>query len=114
MRLILYLLISSFSIFIGSYIIPGVKVESLVTILVVAIVLGILNTFLKPILVLLTLPITIITLGIFYLILNALIILLVSAIVPGFYVSGLWSAILFSVVISIVSFFLSLFLNYSD
>ena len=108
MHLILRLLILIASIFVASYIIPGVDVESFTTLVIVAIVLGIINVFIKPVLVLLTLPLTIITLGIFLLILNGLLILLVGQIVPGFYVSGLFSAILFSIVVSLVGSFLGM------
>lgn len=111
MRLLIYLLVSCVSIFIASYIIPGIAVENAMTVFVLAIVLGVLNTILKPILVLLTLPITIITLGLFIFVLNALIILLASVIVPGFFVNGFFSALLFSIVVSIVNWFLSLLIN---
>lgn len=108
MHIIFRLLILVASIFVASYIIPGVKVESLTTLFVVAIVIGIINAFIKPILVILTLPLTIITLGIFLLVLNGLLILLVGQIVPGFEVSGLLSAILFSIVVSLVGAFLGM------
>lgn len=111
MELLAYLLVNTFAIGVASYLLPGVYVESLLTAVVLAIVLGIINTFLKPILVLLTLPITVVTLGIFLLILNGLIILLASEIVPGFRVENFWSAIVFSIVISLVSWFLNLFLK---
>lgn len=102
---------SCFSIFIASYITPGIEVANVITIIVLAIVLGILNTFLKPILLLLTLPVTILTLGLFIFVLNALIILLASLIVPGFFVNGFFSALLFSIVVSVVNWFLNIFLN---
>ena len=72
-----------------------------------SVVLGIINTFVKPLLVILTLPLTVITLGIFLLVLNGLLILLVSSIVPGFHVSSLLSAILFSIVVTLVTSLLS-------
>lgn len=108
MNVIVRLLILIASVFIASYIIPGVNVESFTTLIVVSIVIGVVNAFIKPILVLLTLPLTIITLGIFLLILNGLLILLVGQIVPGFEVSGLLSAILFSIVVSLVGSFLGM------
>jgi len=77
------------------------------TAIVVAVVLGIVNTFIKPILLLLTFPLTILSLGLFYFVINALMVLLVSAIVPGFKVSGFFWALIFSLVLSIVSFFLN-------
>ncbi|KKT72487.1 MAG: hypothetical protein UW69_C0091G0008 [Microgenomates group bacterium GW2011_GWA2_44_7] len=106
MRLIANLLINSLAVFISAYILPGVKVDSFLTAFIVAIVLGVVNAFVKPVLVFFTLPVTILTLGLFILIINALMILLVSALVPGFRVDNLGWAILFSVVLSLVSWFL--------
>lgn len=84
-------------------IIPGVHIDTFWTAIVVAIVLGLLNFFIKPILVILTLPITILTLGLFLLIINTIIIMLDSKFVHGFKVDGFWSAFLFSLALSIVS-----------
>ncbi len=103
MGLLITWIVSGLSIFIAAYIIPGVEVADLTSALIVAVVLGIINTFLKPVLTILTLPITIITLGLFSLILNALLIMLASRLVAGFTVSGLLPAILFSIVLSIVN-----------
>jgi putative membrane protein len=102
MKLLLHLLVSTIAVFASAYILPGVSVDSLTAAFVVAIVLGIINMLLKPILVILTLPITIITLGLFYLVINAFLILLVAAIVPGFHVNGFWWALLYSLVLSLV------------
>lgn len=106
MRFIFNLLINALAVFVSAYILPGVKVDSFLTALIVAIVLGVVNTFIKPILVLLTLPVTVLTLGLFIVVINALMVLLVSAVVPGFRVSGFWWAIAFSLVLSLVSWFL--------
>jgi putative membrane protein len=103
MNVILKLVILSIAVFVASYIIPGIKISSFEALVVTAIVLGIINTFVKPILVILTLPLTVITLGIFLLILNGILILIVGSIVPGFYVSGILSAILFGIVVSLVT-----------
>jgi putative membrane protein len=102
MKLLIHLLVSTIAVFASAYILPGVSVDSLTAAFVVAIVLGIINMLLKPILVILTLPITIITLGLFYLVINAFLILLVAAIVPGFHVNGFWWALLYSLVLSLV------------
>ena len=107
MNIFLRLLILIISVFIASYIIPGVMINSTSTLIVVSIVLGLVNAFVKPILVILTFPLTVITLGIFLLILNGLLVLLVGSIVPGFHVSGIFTAILFSIVVSLVSSLLS-------
>jgi putative membrane protein len=92
---------------ITAYLLPGVKVDGFLTAIVVAVVLGIVNMFIKPILLLLTFPLTILSLGLFYFVINALMVLLVSAIVPGFKVSGFFWALIFSLVLSIVSSFLN-------
>lgn len=106
MTMILKLLLNAFVVFLASYILPGVEIESFVTAIIVAIVLGILNVFLKPILVILTLPINILTLGLFTLVINTLLVLLASSIVPGFVVLSFWWALGFSLIVSIISSFL--------
>lgn len=106
MRLLFNLLINALAVFISAYILPGVKVDTFVTAFVVAIVLGVVNAFIKPVLVILTLPVTLLTLGLFIIVINALMVLLVSALVPGFKVDGFWWAILFSLALSLVSWFL--------
>lgn len=95
-------LISALAIFVTALILPGIRV-GVVSALVTAVVLGLLNAFIKPIIVILTLPVNIVTLGLFTFVINAVIILLAGAIVPGFQVSGFWSALLFSIVLSFVS-----------
>jgi putative membrane protein len=95
------------SIFITAYILPGVHIGSIGTAFVVAIVLGILNFLVKPLLIILTLPINILTLGLFTLIINAILILLVSRIVPGFTLDSFLWAIIFSIVLSLIFSFLS-------
>jgi putative membrane protein len=107
MSMILKLLLNAFVIFLASYILPGVNIDSFVTAIIVAIVLGVLNMFLKPILVILTLPINIMTLGLFTLVINTLLVLLATAIVPGFAVVSFWWGLAFSLVVSIISSFLS-------
>ena len=95
-------LISAIAIGIAAYIVPGSYV-TLPGALIAAIVLGVLNMLVKPILFLLTLPITILTLGLFSLVINALLVMLASAIVPGFTVVGFWSALLFAIVLMLVN-----------
>lgn len=88
---------------ITAYLLPGVTVKGYVPAIFVAILLAILNTFLKPVLVVLTLPVNILTIGLFTFVINAAIILIVSSLVDGFAVDGFWWALLFSVVLSIVN-----------
>lgn len=103
MGLIIRLLISAVAVLIASYIIPGVTVTSFGTALIVAIVLGLLNAIVKPILVILTIPITILTLGLFYLVINVLMVYLAASLVSGFAVSGFIAALLFSILVTIVT-----------
>ncbi len=97
------LLISTLAVVITAYILPGVTVKSFGPAILAALLIGFLNAFVKPLMVILTLPITIITLGLFLLVINAVLILMVSAIVPGFKVKGLFWAILFSIILSFVN-----------
>ena len=83
-----------------AHLLPGVSVNGWGSALLVALVLGLLNIFIKPILVLFTLPATIFTLGLFLLVINAIIIMLCDALVPGFGVEGFWWALLFSLILS--------------
>lgn len=107
MQVIINLLLNALAVIIAAYLLPGIKVANFFTALVVAIVLGIANIFIKPLILLLTLPINILTLGLFTFVINGLIILLVSAIVPGFQVQNFGWAILFSIVLSLVNAVLS-------
>lgn len=107
MNLIIKVLILTIAVFIAERILPGVEVDSLQTTFIVAIVLGAVNVFLKPVLVILTLPVTLITFGLFMFVINALLVLLVSGLVGGFHVDGFFWALLFSLIVSLVSAFLS-------
>jgi len=100
MKLIIRLLLNALAVVILSYVLPGVGVDSMLTAIIVAIVLSVLNFLVKPILVILTLPITILTLGLFLLVINAIIILLTSNLIDGFQVTSFWWAIIFSLLLS--------------
>lgn len=91
------------------YIVPGVRVDSPMALLVAALVLGFLNAIVRPILVILTLPITILTLGLFYLVLNGLLFGLASELVPGFVVSSFGAAIMGALVVGLISWFIGWF-----
>ena len=103
MHLIIDLLINALAIMIAAYILPGVHVAGIEGAIIAAVVLAILNTFIKPIIVLITLPLTILTLGLFILVINTIVILLVSWLVPGFKVDGFLTAFLFSILLWIVN-----------
>lgn len=96
-------LVYTVAIAISAYLIPGVVISDLIAAVVLAVVLGAINAFIRPILIILTLPITIVTFGLFILVINALLIMLAGTVVPGFEVSGFWAALIFSIVLSLVS-----------
>ena len=100
MKFILRLLLTALAVIILAKFLPGIGVDTYWTAVIVALVLGILNFIVKPILILLTLPVTIITLGLFLLIINAIIILLADSMVDGFSVDSIWWALLFSLLLS--------------
>lgn len=107
MKLILKFLLSALAVLILEYVMkPHITVESITTALILAVVLSLLYGLLKPILVILTLPITILTLGLFLLVINAVIILIASKLISGFHVDGFWWAMLFSILLSITQSFL--------
>ena len=107
MGLLIAWVIRAMVIFSIAYVIPGVHVASFTSSLVVALILGIINAFLKPILLIFTLPINILTLGLFTFVINALLILLVSNVVPGFIIDGFLSAFIFGIVLSFVNTFIN-------
>jgi len=94
MKLLLRWLISAAAIFAVPYIVPGVHVLDLYTAIIAALVIGLINLVIRPILIILTLPITILTLGLFTLVINALLFWFVSTFVKGFYVDGFVAALL--------------------
>ena len=101
MNVILRFLLSGAAVLLTAYLLPGVHVEHYGYALLVAAVLSLANVFVKPILVIFTIPITILTLGLFLRVINALIILLVDYLTPGFDVDGFWWALAFSLILSI-------------
>lgn len=107
MSLLLTWLINALALLILPYVIPSIRIRSFGTALVIAIVLGLINTLLRPVLVLLTLPVTIVTLGLFILIINALLFQFASWLLKGFEVTGFWAAFFGSILYSIISWILS-------
>lgn len=101
MKLLFRILITAILVLVIAKIMKGVIVDEFTTALTVAIVLGLLNFFVKPILVLFTLPVTIFTLGLFLLVINAVMIILCDHFVEGFHVSSFWTAMLFSIILSL-------------
>ena len=115
MRFIVKIIISTLAVIVTTWFLPGVSISGVndtdrfFTALMVAVVLAFLNTVVKPVLTFLTIPITILTLGLFYLVLNAVIILIADKLVTGFHVSGFFTALLFSIILSIVTGILEMF-----
>lgn len=107
MQLLISLTVNTLALLATAYLVPGIKLEGVQPAILAAIILGVLNTFIKPILKIITLPLTILTLGLFSFVLNALILLLASSIIPGFTINGLFPAILGAIVLSVISTILS-------
>jgi len=108
--LILRLIILTLGVFVAAYLVPGINIAGYGAAIKAAILLGLLNIFIKPLLFLLTLPINILTLGVFTLIINGLLLWFVGAVVHGFSISGFFTAVLGSIVISILSILLNRFI----
>ena len=107
MSLLLVWLLSAVSLLVVAYILPGIVVSSFWSALGAALVIGLLNALVRPVLIILTLPITVVTLGLFLLVINALIFWLAGSILEGFRVAGFWWAMLGAVVYSLISGLLS-------
>jgi putative membrane protein len=103
MAFIIRIIVSAIVAFGLSYILKGVHIDQFTTSLLLAVVLAVLNAIVKPVLVILTLPITIITFGLFLFVINAIIILLASDLIKGFSVDGFWWALIFSFLLSIIT-----------
>ena len=103
--------INSLAMLIVTYIVKGIEVASPITAIVAAFVLGIINAFLRPFIILITLPINIFTLGLFTFFINGFLFYLVSKIVKGFVITGFWPAFFGALLFSVISLFLSLLIN---
>ena len=109
MKFITKILVNSLAIFITALLLPGIHVQNMLTAILVSVVLAFLNAVLKPILILLTLPITLFSFGLFLLVINAGVILLADDLIDGFGVDGFWWALLFSIVVFFVNAILESF-----
>src|SRR6476659_9621937 len=107
MRLLLVWLINSVALFALPYVFPWVTVDTFWTALIAALVLGLINALIRPILVLLTLPVTILTLGLFIFVINGLLFWWVGSFIDGFHVSGFWAGFFGAIVYSLISWLLS-------
>lgn len=107
MFLLLRWLIGAVSLMLVTYVVPGIKIQSFYTALIAALILGLINSLIKPVLVLLTLPVNILTLGLFTLVINAFLFWLAATIVKGFGVDGFWPAFWGALAMSVISWILN-------
>ena len=107
MRFVLTLLINAVALIALPYVFSSINVDTFLTALIVALVLGLINTLIRPILILLTLPVTILTLGLFIFVINGLLFWAVGSFMPGFHVAGFWSGVFGAIVYSLISWALS-------
>jgi putative membrane protein len=107
MRLLLLWILNAVALLAVTYLLPSIQVDGFGSALLAALVLGFINTLVRPVLALLTLPITVITLGVFYLVLNGLLFWLASALLPGFQVGGFVSALLGALLYGVIAWVLS-------
>jgi putative membrane protein len=105
MNILIYLIVNGLAVYLASYLLPGVHVRDFFVAITVAVIMGIVNIIIKPVLFLLTLPINILTLGLFTLVINGLMVILVARLVPGFSVDSFFWAVIFSVALSFISSF---------
>ena len=103
MNFLTRLIVSSAAVLLASYLVNGVEVSGLISAIMVAFFLGLLNVLLRPVLVLLTIPITFFTFGLFLFVINAILVMMVDGVVSGFTVSSIWTAMLFSLILSIIN-----------
>ena len=97
------LLVNTLSIFAVGYVLSGIQVDTFATALILAIVLAVLNVTLKPLLILITIPLTIVTFGLFLLVVNVLVLYVAEALIGGFAIAGFWWALAFSLLVSFVN-----------
>ncbi|WP_151447995.1 phage holin family protein [Lacisediminimonas profundi] len=107
MRLLLVWLINAAALFAVSWLMKSVEISDITTALIAALVLGLVNTLIRPVLVLLTLPVSVLTLGLFIFVINGLLFWAVGSSITGFYVAGFWSAVGGSILYSAISWALS-------
>jgi putative membrane protein len=103
MSFLVYWIVEAVALFVAAQLVPGVTITSLTTLAIAALVIGLINAFVRPLLVLLSLPITILTLGLFYFVVNGACFMLAAALVPGFHVAGCFPAILGALVMSLTA-----------
>ncbi len=111
MGFLIRVLVNALAIYLVAQIVPGIAVSGIPVALLAGLVLGLVNAVVRPVLIILTLPVTLVTLGLFLFFLNAFCLWLTSRIVPGFEVHGVWTALLGALLVSAVSFLLNAFIS---
>jgi putative membrane protein len=104
-------LVLTAAILMACWVLDGIQVRGIFPAILAAALLGILNAFFRPILILLTLPVNILTLGLFTFVINALMLMIVSAVIPGFDIRGFWTAVWGALIIGVVSWLLNIFIG---
>jgi putative membrane protein len=107
MKILINIILTGLAVGLAGYVIPGVALESFWTAITVGLVMGLINALIRPIVLILTLPLNVLTLGLFTFVINALMIMLAAWLVPGFEVAGFWPALLFSVVVAVLKMLFS-------
>jgi putative membrane protein len=105
---LVHTIVVGIAVWVATQVVSGVSASGPIPLLIMAVVLGLVNAIVRPVIVILTLPLTIITLGLFYFVVNGIAFSLAAALVPGFHVATLWTGILAAIVVSIVSWLIGL------
>jgi putative membrane protein len=111
MGFVLRVLVNILAIVLAASVVPGIRLDGVLAAIAAGLLLGVVNAFVRPVLLILTLPITLVTLGLFLLVLNGLCLWLVAAVVKGFHVAGFWSAVLGALVVSVVSWIVTVLVS---
>ena len=112
-RFMIFWGVNTLSLWVADDLFDGMSLQTAQALFIAGLLLGIVNTFLKPLLIILTLPLSVVTLGLFVLVINALMLLLVAGLVPGFYVAGFWSGFFVALFVSVFSFIVNSLIGYN-
>jgi len=112
-RFLIFWGVNTLSLWVADDLFDGMTLQTSQALFIAGLLLGIVNTFLKPLLIVLTLPLSVVTLGLFVLVINALMLLLVAGLVPGFYIAGFWSGFFVALFVSVFSFILNSLIGYN-
>ncbi len=114
LKFLTHIAVIAIALFVATAILPGIHIDTIPALLVAALALGFINAIVRPVLLILTLPITLVTLGLFYLVVNGAAFALAAYIVPGFGVDSFWSAMVGAIVVGIISWFVGIFIRSDD